>query len=98
MPEPVEPAPLTEKEEAEWRAEFERRGRGEIHAAIYSGAGIYPDRKRGLAVRWLREKEKSEEKRATKTYSYVKWTWDAALAVVILTFITLLVVLGVIKL
>jgi hypothetical protein len=52
MPEPLDPPPLTEKEEAKWRAEFERRGRQAIRDAIYSGQGIYPDRKRVLAIKW----------------------------------------------
>jgi hypothetical protein len=31
MPEPVEPSPLTDHEEAKWRAEFKRRGREVVY-------------------------------------------------------------------
>jgi hypothetical protein len=51
MPEPVEPQSLTPREEAKWRAEFEQRGRNAVYSAIYHGGGIYPDRKRELAIK-----------------------------------------------
>jgi hypothetical protein len=55
-----------------------------IRDAIYAGQGLYPDPKRLLATKWLREKEIAEEGRAADTYWYVKWTWDAAHAAAVL--------------
>jgi hypothetical protein len=62
-----------------------------VYSAIYHGGGIYPDRKRELAIKWLREKEKAEEKLAADTYWYVKWTWDAALAAAVLAAVGIIV-------
>ena len=78
MPEPREPPPLTDKERAEWYAEFERLGREAVRIAISRGQGFSPNRKRALAVLWLREKELETEDRERVQLSYLKWTFAAA--------------------
>lgn len=67
-----------DKERAEWRAEFETLGREALRIAISRGQGVSPDRKRELAVLWLREKEikTEDEERAARWYR--KWTFVAA--------------------
>lgn len=78
MPEPVEPPQLTDKEAAKWRAEFEKLGRETVRIAISRGQGFSPDRKRELAVLWLREREIETEDRGMAEHLYLKWTFVAA--------------------
>ena len=98
MPEPVEPIPLTDREEAKWRAEFEKLGREAVRIAIIRGQGFSPNRKREVALLWLRDKEAAAERRERDTAWYAKWTWEAAFAVVVLTLISLLLAVGIIHL
>jgi hypothetical protein len=87
-----EAAQLTEKEEADWRAEFERLGREAVRQAAYFHPGnLNPRRKYALALRWLHEKEIKQEARERNVAWYVKWTWDAALAAAVLAAIGILV-------
>jgi hypothetical protein len=74
---------LCPKMEAMWRAEFESRGRNAIRDAIHSGQGVYPDRKRDLAIVWLREGEIADEKRADNTYWYLKCTFAVLVTLVL---------------
>ena len=62
MPEPVEPIPLTDREEAKWRAEFEKLGREAVRIAITRGQGFSPNSKREVALLWLRDKEAAAER------------------------------------
>jgi len=92
----IEQAQLTAKEEAKWRAEFEKLGREAVRLGITRGQGFVPDRKRELALLWLREKEIEAEKRERELAWYAKWTWDAAFAAAVLGAIGILVALGII--
>jgi hypothetical protein len=78
MPEPAVPPQLTEKERVKWRAEFERLGREAVRIAISRGQGFSPNRKRALAVLWLREKELETQDRESAAHWYLKWTFVAA--------------------
>ena len=94
----IEQAQLTAQEEAKWRAEFKKLGRETVRVAIISGQGFSPDRKRELAILWLREKEAAAESRERDAHWYAKWTWDAAFAAVVLTAIGILIALGIVRL
>jgi hypothetical protein len=94
----IEQAQLTAQEEAKWRAEFEKLGRETVRVAIIRGQGFSPDRKRELAILWLREKEAAAESRERDAHWYAKWTWDAAFAAVVLTAIGILIALGIVRL
>jgi hypothetical protein len=83
----------TPAEEAKWRGQFEALGREAVRLAIARGQGFVPERKRELAILWLREKEIEAEKRERKAHWYAKWTLDAAIAAAIIGFITLLAML-----
>lgn len=69
-------------QEATWRAEFERLGRETVRVAIYRGQGLSPDRKREVAILWLREKELETEERERVQLRYVKLTFAAAVVAV----------------
>jgi hypothetical protein len=88
----------SDNEEANWRAEFEKLGRETVRIAIYRRQGFSPDRKRELALLWLREKEAATEDRERAADWYLKWTFDAALAAAVLAFISMLVLLGIVRL
>ena len=94
----IEQAQLTAQKEAKWRAEFEKLGRETVRVAIIRGQGFSPDRKRELAILWLREKEAAAESRERDAHWYAKWTWDAAFAAVVLTAIGILIALGIVRL
>jgi hypothetical protein len=57
---------------------------------------LYAGDKRGAAIDWLRKKEIADEKRAARTYHYLKWTLDAAIAAAVLALIGVLWTTGVI--
>jgi hypothetical protein len=67
-------------EEANWRAEFELRGENELRDGLNL---INHEPKRQLAFRWLREQDHARRTREQKTYNYVRWTFWAAVAAVI---------------
>jgi hypothetical protein len=71
-------AQTSDIEAATWRAEFEGLGRETVRLAIYRGQGLSPDRKRELAILWLREKELETEERERVQLRYVKLTFAAA--------------------
>jgi hypothetical protein len=79
MPEPAEPLQPTDKGRVKWRTEFERLGREAVRIAISRGQGLSPNRKRALAVLWLREKEIEAEDRESAEHWYLKWTFVAAI-------------------
>ena len=76
--------------------EFEERGREAVRVAVYGGQQPYAGDKRDAAIEWLRKKEIADEKRAAKTYHYLKWTLDAAIAAAVLALIGVLWATGVI--
>jgi hypothetical protein len=79
------------EQEAAWRTEFEADGERAVHDTIYRGSGIYPDPKRSFALRWLREKEVERERQEQKMHSYVRRTFWAAVAAVIVGIVGVLV-------
>ena len=81
----------TADEEAKWRAEFDADGERLVHDTIYHGPGIYPDPKRLFALRWLREKEAIRNAQERRVSSYVRWTFWAAVAAVVVGIISVLV-------
>jgi hypothetical protein len=68
----------SDEDEPKWRAEFEKLGRETVRAAILRGQGFSSDRKRELALLWLREKEAAAEARERAVYRFLKWTFVAA--------------------
>src|SRR4029078_1754612 len=72
------------------------RGREAVRVAVYGGQQPYAGDKRDAAIEWLRTKEIADEKRAPKTYHYLKWTLDAAIAAAVLALIGVLRATGVI--
>lgn len=83
----------SDTEEAKWRAEFEKLGRETVRVAIYRGQGFSPDRKRELAILWLREKEAATEQRERADHWYLKWTFVAAVLAAMVAFIILALIL-----
>jgi len=79
----------TEDERA-WRAEFETAGERQVHDTIYYGPGIYSDPKRLFAIRWFREKEVDRANKDRQMLCYVRWTFWAAVAAVIVGIIAIL--------
>jgi hypothetical protein len=79
----------SDKDEANWRAEFEKLGRETVRAAIFRGQGLSPGRKRELAVLWLREKEAASEDREHAAYWYVKWTFVAAVVAAVAALVAI---------
>jgi hypothetical protein len=74
----------------EWRAEFERLGEFLVYENVKQGAIYNDEAKRQAAFRWLseqaierREREAQTFKRDTKTYEYVRKTYYAAIAAVV---------------
>jgi hypothetical protein len=73
------------QEEAEWRAEFERSGEEQVRWSLHSG--LFPEPKRQFAFRWLGDEALARRVREQKTYQYVRWTFLAAVAAVIVGLI-----------
>ena len=80
-------------QEATWRAEFERLGRETVRVAICRGQGLSPDRKREVAILWLREREAATEERERAAHWYLKWTFAVAVLAATVSFIILAVIL-----
>jgi hypothetical protein len=69
--------------EAAWRAEFKRIGETQLREALNSGGGFADEPKRQAAFRWLGDEAQARRLRDEKTYHYVRWTFFAAIAAVI---------------
>jgi hypothetical protein len=81
MPEPIDPPPMTEREEVEWRAEFARMGEEALrHMVNFNPGNLNPRSKRALAQTWLREQKERAESRE-------RWTFRIAVAILVLTII-----------
>ncbi len=78
---------MADDKEAQWRAEFERVG----HDAVHREHRMFPEPKRQLAFRWLREKEIAREAHDEAAQWYAKWTFWAAVAAVIVGIIGVVV-------
>ena len=73
--------------EAAWRAEFKRIGEEQLREALNSGVGIADEPKRQAAFRWLGDEPEERRLREEKTHHYVRWTFFAAMAAVIVGLI-----------
>jgi hypothetical protein len=73
--------------EAAWRAEFKRIGEKQLRDALNSGDGIADEPKRQVAFRRLGDEAEERRLRENKTYHYVRWTFFAAIAAVIVGLI-----------
>jgi hypothetical protein len=85
----IEDEKLTAREKRKLRREFSRLGRESVRYKLQAG-GYGVEQGRELALQWLREQEREDEK-------IRRWTLDAAVVAAAIAAITLLVVLGVIK-
>jgi hypothetical protein len=77
----TDPPPITPKEESKWRAEFERMGRRHVLAQHQN---FHPRNKSKLAVKWLREGEKTEEFRR-------RWSFEISVASIGISILALIV-------
>ena len=66
--------------EAAWRAEFKRIGETQVRDALNS---ITDETKRQAAFRWLGDEAEALRRREEQTHHYVRWTFFAAIAAVI---------------
>ncbi len=73
--------------EAAWRAEFKRIGETQLREALNSGGGFADEPKRQAAFRRLGDEAQARRLRDEKTYHYVRWTFFAAIAAVIVGLI-----------
>lgn len=81
------------KNEAEWHAEFERLGELQVYDNVKQGAIYNNEAKRQAAFRWLGEVAAARRAREARSYSYVRWTFYAAVAAVIVGVIGIIVTL-----
>jgi hypothetical protein len=70
--------------EAAWRAEFKRIGETQVRDALDS---ITDEPKRQAAFRWLSDEAAARRLREEQTHHYVRWTFFAAVAAVIVGLI-----------
>ena len=70
--------------EAAWRAEFKRIGETQVRDALNS---ITDEPKRQAAIRWLGDEAEARRLREEQTHHYVRWTFFAAVAAVIVGLI-----------
>jgi len=70
--------------EAAWRAEFKRIGETQVRDALNS---ITDEKKRQAAFRWLGDEAEARRLREEQTHHYVRWTFFAAVAAVIVGLI-----------
>ena len=75
--------------EAAWRAEFKRIDNTQLRDAFNSGGAFADEPKRQSAFRWLGDQAQARRLREEKTYHYVRWTFFAAIAGVIVGLIGL---------
>ena len=79
--------------EEEWRTEFERLGELLVYDSVKQGAIYNDERKRQAAFLWLSEQAKKRRERETQTFGYVRWTYYAAIAAVVVGVIGVAVTL-----
>jgi hypothetical protein len=85
---PAERQLMAEPEvESAWRAEFKRIGEKQLRDALNSGTGIADEPKRQAAFRWFGDEAEEGRLREEKTQHYVRWTFFAAIAAVIVSLI-----------
>jgi hypothetical protein len=76
-------------QEARWRATYETVG----YDAVRRGHNLFEEPKRQFALRWLREKEIARETRDEAAQWYLKWTFRAAVAALIVGIVSVTVVI-----
>jgi hypothetical protein len=69
--------------EAAWRAEFKRIAETQVRGALNSGSDFTDESKRQAAFRWLGDEAEARRLREERTHHYVRWTFFAAVAAVI---------------
>ena len=79
-------------EEDAWRAEFERFGEDQIQRSLESG--LFPEPKRQFAFRWLGDQAIERRAREKQTLVYVRRTYIAAAAAVVVGIIGILVTIA----
>jgi hypothetical protein len=73
--------------EAAWRAEFKRIGETQLRDVLNSGVGFADEPKRQAAFRWLGDEAEARRLREEQTHHYLRWTFFAVIAVVIVGLI-----------
>jgi len=74
-------------QETRWRASFETVG----YDAVRRGHNLFEEPKRQFAFRWLREQEIAREDRNEAAHWYLKWTFRAAVAALIVGIVSVTV-------
>jgi hypothetical protein len=72
--------------EAVWRAEFKRIGET-LRDVLNSGVGFADEPKRQAAFRWWGDEVEARRLREEQTHHYLRWTFFAVIAVVIVGLI-----------
>ena len=76
------PEDIDQRYETEQYAYFERLGIDEVQAHLASGA--FPGSNQKIAAyRWLKKKRADRDSREAESHRYVKWTFWAAVAAVL---------------
>jgi hypothetical protein len=75
------------KQEAEWRAEFERLGEMLVYENVKQGAIYNDEAKRQAAIRWLADEARDRREREGRSFWYMQWTFFAAIAAVVVGMI-----------
>ena len=73
--------------EAAWRAEFKRIGETQLRDVLNSGVGRADEPNRQPAFRWLGDEAEARRLREEQTHHYLRWTFFAVIAVVIVGLI-----------
>jgi hypothetical protein len=77
------------QDELVWRAEFERFGEEQVRSSLSSG--LFPEAKRQFAFRWLGDEALASRHREQQIYSYVRRTYLAAVAAVIVGIVGIVI-------
>jgi hypothetical protein len=68
------------RQEVDWRAEFDRLGEQQVYDNVKQGAIYNDERKRQAAFRWLGDQAAKRRAREENTLWYSRWTFWAAIA------------------
>jgi hypothetical protein len=78
---------VTTGDEVQWRDEFAKTGATQVRENLSNPAIYNSVPKRNFALQWLRDKECASELREQETYRYVRRTFWAAIAAVLVGII-----------
>ncbi len=84
---------VSSSEENLWREEFERLGEMQVYDNVKQGAIYNDEAKRQAAFRWLGDVAAARRARELRSHNYVRWTFYAAVAAVIVGVIGITVTL-----